>query len=442
VITNNYYQLYIASVTLLAKTIVIKSEYSADAMNQWVKDYHQIDQTYDDKSTWKYYMNISGQYHFTDEMMSVVSLDTLETINFTRDNLVLHKATAKAYRYGTRQYQALVKQYPNQEKLILGIIYPVDIGKAISSEDNQILGYPPGLVEENEYTFIEKLQTWINGFFARWDVKAYSVTDSYYAPTLLAVFYINLITAIINIRLEACKTNEAHSFHVKMYLASHNGLDRYIPFMTLKQTLFFYRNILYIEKNSGQYNIFDWLTHNTMTVRNFPLDEYTMRHDLTRVPAKILPEVFFKRKNINGVARYNAVSTATVEEMLMKQDKLARDNKINRPLVLDEITTQMENAPSSVLQTKMLESSVEDVRRINLTLGDVLVNHWASLSAKGVYKSINNVVNPRTGENVLLDAKDSYLFALYAFCKMNKIPLTTLPKFVGVRVQNVKTIGN
>lgn len=202
--SNNHYTLYIEQVLQLAETIVIKSTDSAEALNRYVADYYgsfMVDTT--NPKSWKYYMNISGQYHETDTEMTVVSMDTLEPIVFSKETLALHRATARAYAYGTRQYRELVSQYPNQEMLILGILYPVDIDTAIAADNGQILGYPPGLVEENEYSFIVKLQAWINGYIGRWVNTQYGLSDELYPATWLGIMYLQLVPTILNIRLEA-----------------------------------------------------------------------------------------------------------------------------------------------------------------------------------------------------------------------------------------------
>ena len=170
--SSNYYQLYIDKVLMLAQTIVIKSEDTVNGLNTFVNDQATINGTATVNTlapkTWKYYLNVSGQYHYLDIPMYVVSIDTQQKILFNLENLALHVATATAYQFGSRLYKLLVSQFPTQEILIKGILYPVNIDEAISALDGTILGYPSNLVESNEYSLITKLQTWINGYKVRW----------------------------------------------------------------------------------------------------------------------------------------------------------------------------------------------------------------------------------------------------------------------------------
>lgn len=436
---DNYYQIYINKVIELAKTIVIKSESTVEALNRFVTDYHgpsAVDSS--DPLSWKYYRNISGEYHFTDEEMKVVSIDTLEIIIFTKSNLMIHKGTARAYEYGTRQYIELVNKYPEQEMLILGILYPVDINKAIAAKDYSILTYPKNLVESNEYSLIYNLQAWIDKYMGRWFNPQYTMTDELYSATALGIMYLNLIPAILNLRLEACKTNEAHSFHVTQYLASHGLLDTYVDKLTIKQRLFFYRNISYIERNLGKKYIFDWLVENIATERRIPMAEYLMRHKETDQLSSIYPEPRFFKKAINGIESSNQITNISLQELLDKQDPLAKSNYLYRTEFEDIIDSTMKNSKSNIVATKVLESSMIDYSNSSPhTLTDTLLNHWVALSTDNSYRTNIVVTNPKTGEPITLNAKEAYTFAWFAFAKSIGIELDTIPQMFAKRIQNI-----
>ena len=359
--SSNHYQIYLNQVQQLAETITIKSSDTAEALNRFVTEVHRFPVEPLDPKSWKYYLNLAGEYHDVDTPMYVVSMDTLSKIIFSKENLKLHRATAKGYAYGTRQYRELVAQYPDQEMLILGILYPVDLDKAITAPDWTILGYPSQLVESNEYSFIPKLQNWINGVQTRWTNSQYGISDALYPASVLGILYLNLVPTILNLRLEACRTNEAHSFHVRQYLGSHGLLDGYIEHMTTKQALFFYRNIAYIERNVGKREVFEWLVEHIMTERYLPIAEYTMRHDLSQQPDELYPTPLFKKKALNMGYGSDVTDAVSLERMLDKQDKVARDNPKYKEEMAPRIKKSMENSLSNVVATKMLESSVVDM---------------------------------------------------------------------------------
>lgn len=438
--SNNYYSLYIENVLQLAETLVIKSQETAEGLNRYVSDFYgKAAVNPVDPRSWKYYLNISGQYHPTDEVMTVVSMDTLEEIVFSRASLEIHRATKRGYAYGTREYRQLVSRYPQQEMLVLGILYPVDIDQAVEAPDGKILGYPPELVEANEYSLVANLQRWLDGHRVRWRNDQYGISDDLYPATALGIMYLQLVPAILNFRLQACKTNEAHSFHVRQYLASHGMLDVYMDHLTLKQSLFLYRNIAYIERNSGQQNIFAWLVEHIMTERNLPIAEYVMRHDLSEQPAQIYPQLQFRKNALNPAQSNVANDSLTLDQLLQKQDRLARDNPGEREERLGEIQQMLENSPSNVVLTKALESSMFDYSNATpYTLEDTLINNWLWLSSNGYYyQAVVGVTNPATGERIPMMVKDAFVFMWYAFCASWGLRLETIPKLYAKRVVRV-----
>lgn len=446
---SNRYQLYTEAVLELAETIVIKSTASADAINKDIIDWNgsaAVDPY--DPTTWKYYKNLSGEYHPLDQQMTVVSMDTLENIVFSKENLVIHRATARAYVYGTRQYRELVANYPDQETLILGILYPVDKATAISAANGTILGFPDGLVEENEYNFVPKLQRWLDGYMTRWVVKGFGVTDALYNVTWMGIMHVLLAQAIFNIRLNACKTNEVHSFHVGQYLASHGLNEDHVDKLNLKQSLWLYRNIRYLLRNIGKQENFDWLMENLLTERNLPLAEYTMRHDVSQqlpnadlqIVGSLYPELAFRKKTLNFPDTELTQSTLTLEQILLKENQFARHNEKYMPDLEPDMKELMENSRSSVLMTKYLESSVVDYGDgTPFPMIDVLMGHWAYLSSIDLYRAYITVVSPRTGERYPLSVKDAFVFLTYAFWGSNGITLDLVPQLVAKRVQRIPT---
>lgn len=442
--SNNYQQIYINQTLRLAQTIVIKSEHTAETVNE-LAGYLRMASGNNtpvspDPRTWKYYLNLSGQYHDTDQVMTVISFDTLEEIVFNKANLIVHRATARAYQHGTREYALLVEKYPEQEQLILGILYPVDLDTAIAAKDGEILSYPPDLVEVNEYSLISKLQEWIYQYKERWYIPGFHYTNELYAMTFLGTLYTLLVPAILNIRLAACNTNEAHSFHVRQFLGSHGYLDTYIDSLTTSQALYFYRNIRHIEKHAGKTDTFDKLTEHIMSERFVPLVEYTMKHDVSAQAENIYPEVIFRKRQLNLGIVLPKDDQINLPEMLNKEVPLAPDNGTDLQETVADVQMKMENSPSNVVGTKVLESSmIDDSDSSPWTLGEILFNHWLYLSSEDLYLAYININNPKTGEKIPLTAKESFILAMYAFSKSLGYESKTIPLAYASRVQRLPT---
>lgn len=436
---NNYYQIYLDSTFDFVEGIVLKSKVTATMINDGLYIKYGPS-AYDefDPSSWKYYLNLAGEYHPSDKEMRVVSMDTLEEIVFNKANLLVHRATAHAYEYGTKHFDELVSLYPEQYALIFGVQRPVDIALAIDAPDGTILTYPLGFIEPQEYSLIEEIQKWLYGFFARWDNVQFNNSDNLYHGALLAIAAINLVPAVATHRLKKCKTNEAHTYHIHQYLASHSKLAEYMDYMTLEQKLFFYRNAAYIERNSGQTENFDWLVWNVLTKRRLPLAYFEMRHNTEKQTIHNYPTLSFKKLPINTQANVDMINDFSLDIVLDKEDPIAFDNPLYRES--DEALTRLSmlNSLDNNLDTKLLECSVIDYTGSEkYTFGEIALMHWLYFAFNGTYTPFIPVTIPATGEQMVLSAKDAFIFYLYAYTKTYARELTHLPKVAANRVQRI-----
>lgn len=421
------YDIYLRKVMDLAHTLVIKSRASADAINTSLVE-RGVEVSDNDPTTWKYYLNLAGRYHATDRLMQVTSLDTLQTIDFTRENLQDHRTTYREYGFGSRFYNELVNRYPDQETLIRGILNPVDMAAAIEAPDGRILHFEPSLVEENETNLIPLLSQWIESFMVRWNVPAFNSTDSLYAASQLAVLFHQIPLKILNLRLANCHTQYAHSFHIREYLASNGRLDVYVDHLNKAQMLWLYRNIKYLHRNAGKQATFELLMENILTKRGLPLAEWAMRHNLRDQLAEVYPDIEFARKQLNLGAHSAGSDTVNVTELLNKEQPAAKGNPRVQPEAEQRITRMMENSISNRLSTKVLESSVLDMTDATVyTRSDCLLNHWMYLSATDQYKAVVVVENPKTGDTLTLTVRDAFVVFLYAFNKARGLTLPNIP---------------
>ena len=384
--TNNLYDIYVTNNIALAQSIVVKFDDIATALNYNVLLNTGIPVTTTDKTQWKYYQNISGQYNFSDTLMTVYSLDSENTINFDIPTLANNPVTKAAYAYGSNYYNDLLAAYPNQEMLILGILYPCDINTAINSPDGTILAYPDFLVESNEIDFINVLQAWIYAYINRWINFPFSITDNLYVPTYLAQLYLNLVNIIHNIRLAACKTSQAHSFHVKQYLRSHGFLDAYLIEMNEKQILNMYRNINYYERNAGFQTTFNKLIDVIFTDAGFPVYEYVMQHNtesLKRdsiIGTSILNSTAaFKRNPINSIAMNIPLSDYVLTEVLELSDTNTPYNATYQENNKTTIENKLDLSINAKLKTKVIETILNpSVKSINSVPDSILFSEWVA----------------------------------------------------------------
>lgn len=436
-INNGYLMRYIDDTVKLVKTMVIKLDDAAKLMNEYVVLTYG-ESMFDEYSpeTWKYYMNLSGQYHPTDTPMRIVSIDTLDEIDFTVENLRIHAATAEAYQYGSRQYYSLLRRYPDQEFLINGILLPADIHEAIEAKDGSILSYRKDLVESNEHSLIEELQAFIQQQIERWYVTQFNLAHDLYASVILAAIQSQLVTKVMNLRLKRCHTYEAHSFHVRMFLASHQGLDRYLPYLTLRQSLWLYRNIRYIERHAGILFQFNRLIDRLLTERGIPLGEYEVKQqDSFRA---YIPDIIAISNPLND--RYNQINdnTLAVSHLFDKESEEAPGNEAYLKYNKEAQLKRFNLSPVSEVQTKVLHSSMVDLTNaVPDTFIDIALRQWCHMSMNGLYEAQVTFKDPITSQFFSLHAKDAFFYMVYLGMMRDGYTVFEVPEYLNMRQRRI-----
>lgn len=431
---NSYLNQYLDNCAQLIKTLVVKFDEAPLLINEAVvKTYGKEAVDTSRPETWKYYMNLAGLYHPTDRVMTVVSIDNLEEIEFTPENLAIHTATRDAHTLGSASYQRLLLRYPDQKAVINGILVPVDMDEAIEAESGTILGYPEHLVESNESSLIVDLEKHIKQQIARWHNVQFAMSDSEYCTTFWTVMTVHLLPVLLNLRTARCKTMEAHSFHVRMYLASHGELDRYLPYLTLKQSLWLYRNINYLERNHGKNSQFNKLIKHLLTDRNIPIGSYAVRHtdDFTD---DYLPGQIAFLQPLNKHAVVDLEDRYDVSLLLKKEIPESPGNLDYVEQNEGQITESFKFSKNSITQTKVLESNMMDyTNAIPEPFEMVAVREWFSLSKRGWYDVIINFKDPSTGELKALYAHDAFLFSQYLLLTAEGMVIDTVPEYLNMQ---------
>lgn len=435
-----HYKVYIDKCLALVSTMIIKSTKDARDMSNelFYRTLHRYDEN--DPSSWIYYKHISGEYHVTDEPIYVISVDTTERIIFNKENLKIHKNTRKEYSYGTHKYEELVARYPNKELLIKGILNPVDIETAINAEDGTILSYDKRFVEINEYTLIERLQDRIYGMIERWYQKQYNIDNTYYNITFMGVLYQKLLEAVMEIRMENCLTNEAHSYHYRRFLASHGFLDFYLEHLTIKQAIILYKNIRWVERYIGQRHTQRWLIKHIMTLRSLPIAEYNVIQVYNDIVKDVESIAKFEKVSLNGLENIdNVTDTLTLKQMMDKEDPLAPFNLREREFEEKDAKNLLGSSLSSELKTKILESKAIDFTDSEThILPNMLLDFWIEMSHKKTYKAYITITHPLNGETIPLNSKNALLLYTYAVYKLNGITDPCIPDYTIGLVPNKK----
>lgn len=431
-------KLYLDSVMALAQTLTIKFPAAATMRNEYLSLIgYNVDPSA--PSTWAYYMNLAGQYHASDTPMTVVSLDTLETIEFTYDNLLLHRATRKAYAYGTSYYQNLLSRYPNQETLIRGILNPVPMDTILSAKNWEILYYDSEHVESQEVYLISDLQEWINNFTSRWYMPLPARVQLQYPATFFGLMFSHLPGEIINIRNRYVRTPQVHSYHLWCYLGSHGRLNKFKDYTSLKQALYLYRNIEYIEAHAGKTSTFVDLIANILTERRIPLTAYELQQDTSSIGEGIYSTGTVAKIPQNTLAEsVSGIQYITIEDALENEVDSAKDNADYLETQKSTVPDMVKNAITNILPTKVLESvMVDQSDAMPRKLTDTLLTEWIYLASHGKYTANIILTDPISQEAMSMSVKEALVLWVYAVMQQFEITLTDIPKLTAFFAQRI-----
>lgn len=454
--SGTLFGIYQSKVFTLAKTIVFKHVMTAELINRELKTRgYEVNEFRPD--TWKYYMNLAGEYHQSDMDLLKDKYNTpYMTIKVAGDyapvDAIFNKdlisgpnadlATANEYRYGSQLYKNLLERYPEMESLILGILNPIEKQIAIDSYDGEILfcgGYKKqinpydtskyyyatneesvfvsaNLVEANETNLIPELQKWLSATLQRWDIRDYQIVDDLYLPALMGLIGVFLPKMVMNIRLANCGTNQAHTYHIKQFLDSHGSLGQLVDVLATKEYLWVYRNYRWLEANLGKEKTFQSIIDNIFTPTNIPVNSYHLKHNNMDIEDRITPITEMVRVPINFSQVGGGSSRRNIREILNKEISLGRSNNYDIDAIETRMQHRMDVAGDSEYLTKVVESSVIDYSsRSPFPLADVLLNTWLYSASQGFYKGTVYIDHPTQNERLQLTPLNAFILMLYCY---------------------------
>ena len=424
---SSQYKIFERQNLALIRSLIIHSTDVANAINGSLTEIgHGV---HLNKCEWKYYLNLAGRYHETDPDITVVSNDTLTPVRFDVETLEAHPVTKRNYQIGKPAHKELINKYPEQEMLIRGIVSPVDIDRALSAEEFEILSYDNTLVESNEHSLIHSLQQYINNFYLNGQVKGYLLSDNLFMPAVLAVLYQSLATVVMVERLKRCHTDEAHSFHIWAYLSGYGGLDRWRQHIDSFQTNYLYRNMRWINRNVGASNVFEDLTTVLMTRKNLPLYGYDLRHDLAKLKDTLKPKPMAVRYRIDtDFSATSFIGSREPEELLDLTLSSARNNSKVSEQAKEELNKLVKRSQRDVIQTKVLESELIDNQHdVEVELRQIAYSEWVARSGSGQYPATISVTHRRSDVDLRVTSSEALALWHYCSCRILGYMPTDIP---------------
>lgn len=429
---------YHQSAVKLAASLVLKSEVTADVMNQQVDRYYAsfgIDTRVDLNSpeTWRYFCHLAGEYHDYDiltlrEPIEIRSLDTLQMIPLTKETLAGHANTLAHYQAKGEFYQDLVKRYPDYHLLIDGICRPLDKKKCIEAVEFTILDYDRTLVEKQEFYLIDELNKQIQAVVKRYHSRNYRVTNDAYNTIKLAILGIHLPGMIIALREQYIGTPYVHSFHLWNYLGSHHNLDQFRDYLTFDQAMWLYMNIRHVEKNAGMQSTFEVLVDLLLSERGINLYGFDIQNQNG--------EIIITRDKINFKDKYHDIkSIDDILALFEKERDLANRNDAMHNHSLNGFRDLMGKSTNSHRPTKLLEAVSFDYSNVvKYPYAQNAIWYWLYLASHGKYHAVSTLTHPYSGESFTITALDGFILFLYLSIRLannndEKLKEMVIPSF-------------
>lgn len=446
--SRTQYEIYKEKVFALAKTMIVKHEEIAIAVNHELSFAGYYDALDNNPYNWRYYLNLSGEYHQYDHdrlfeltgnsfiQIQVATDNGYVQVPFTKTLLLQDISLANEYQIGSNAYKNLVRNYPDFETLIIGILNPIDIDVAIKAKNAEILyidnkfkqfdgdrGYfktapnrnPNNLIEYQEHNLIDELQRHLYIYNRNWVNAEYIYGNDLYVVTTLATWYATIPNTIMNIRLGNCKTPYAHTFHIKQYLNSFGQLGKYVDFIPIGTALWLYRNAMYLEANRGKQLTFNDIIDNAFTPNQVPMNAYSARHEISQMNSdNLLPIPVLYKEPINFEIPGISDDDRTVKDILQDEIPLARENYRDIDDKVNHIESKIKWGGDDRINTKVLETEMMELGEpFPFTLSQILFSMWGYTAVKGYYTGTIYVTHPITNDKIGLTPLNAYILAAY-----------------------------
>lgn len=254
----------------LTKSIVFKLNVLPLAINKHLESRGHVISS--DPREWKYFLNISGVKHYTNNDVKITALEDGLEYSLTKELLEEHKYTREVLMSNGSYYSELTSKYPLDSEYIMGCINPIDIDYAISAPDGTVLGYFNHLVEPQEINLIDNISKYLKKEIYRWKIDKFLEFENLYVQTLLPILYLNLPSVILNQRLRNINTPYVHSYFMDIYFKS-NGLNDEVNYLNKKSRFWLYRNLDYIKHNIGKNDTLNKLIENVFNANNIGISK-------------------------------------------------------------------------------------------------------------------------------------------------------------------------
>lgn len=374
------------------------------------------------RTQWKYYLNASGAYHSTNTKMYVTSLDTLTTIEFTKDVLLDHPITAEKYTINTELTNDLITLYPDNLLLIMGIIYDVDINAIIDANEYTIVAYDKSLVNVQEINLLTELQAKLYHEYETYINKDYADIEPYYGAVMMSHIAKQALFQIKLIRLKNYKTTHACDYYVWTYINSKLYLEDLKTSLTTDDIFYLYKNIGRLVSYSGSNEVLYELVERfltTDTITTYRLNLATDTNEIDELESKTSTK-YIEEALIRSVENREAIIENYIEEADNSSVSIIND-------YLELLDTRMEVSPDNnkTRELKIFET-IKNNSETRLLLTDIDLHIDGAID--GFYSKLHTITNHLTGISNTLTTLEAIIFYTYVIRKQFDNEVEYIPK--------------
>lgn len=426
---------YVKENISLTKSLVIKFADMANAINKGILLNPAVEDKYkkipEDKRQWKYYMNLAGEKHVTNNDVQILVIEIGEKRSLSKTLLDNYKYTRSELLTGGSFYEELIDAYPDDMLFIHGCMYPVDKDTAIRAKDGKILNYNSNFMNENEYSVLEELEQYCINYLSRWHIREYTLVEELYLPTVLAILYANIPNKLMAIRYDKVFTNEVHPFHMEHFFRSQLGIWDEIKLLDNKSRYWLYNNLKYIRKNIGKTKTFELVIEKILTANKVGIGNFTLRKPLPKLSnTENVNESFYLQRPLMSLSsnlntyyttdnnKSSEVSSLVEKELLAANSSTKQEDLKHNEYIIKEVDNIVKDSYVDNQKTKLIEISTYNLfKRQGVDLFKLIIDHWVFSYNYGRLNYLCEYLEPNNNKTYICSPYIGFLILLKLILK-------------------------
>jgi len=440
---------YYDNTLLTTISIIFKLSTAAVSMNiALTKRYPNKPNLYEpeNKNSWIYYQNLRGERFTTLEVKDangivtheaevlqcevyVNNIETGEKMVLNKTNLLSHPLTLTRLKNMDAYYMSLVSNYPDQELRIRAIIFDL-VTDPLTASDGTILLVNKTLIEDNEFSLIDTLETRIKNHLSRWDLREFVLVDDNYVPILLAAMTQKIYLDILNIRNSNINTLEVHSYHMRNYFNSNMHIGVHTSVLAKKEKFWLYRNLSTLVHDMGTNKTLELIIDNLLKPSGVKVFKYDVK-PLKPSKEGVISDIYNKDRLIETETNVNI----SLDGMLILEDN---DNPLKdivykdtgyRDSIFHRVSkTSGITEPTKILMLKAVRTTLLESTELDIILLETVLLYLSTTTAVYTFKDeATNITYKRTGVELIYTI-------LSIFQQINK---STISLLGGLYLRNV-----